>query len=40
MNVNDLWIAAVAEANALPVVTEDADFDAIQDLGGPDVIRV
>ena len=40
MNVNDLWIAAVAKANALPVVTQDADFDVIQDLGGPDVVRV
>ena len=40
MNVNDLWIAAVAKANALPVVTQDADFDVIQDLGGPAVIRV
>ena len=40
MNVNDLWIAAVARANDLPVVTQDADFDVIQDLGGPEVIRV
>lgn len=40
MNVNDLWIAAVAKANALPVITQDADFEVIQDLGGPDVIRV
>lgn len=40
MNVNDLWIAAVAVANALPVVTQDADFEVIRDLGGPDVILV
>jgi predicted nucleic acid-binding protein len=40
MNVNDLWIAAVAKANALPVVTQDSDFDVIEDLGGPAVIRV
>lgn len=40
MNVNDLWIAAVATANDLPVVTQDADFDVIEDLGGPVVIRV
>lgn len=40
MNVNDLWIAAVAKANALPVVSQDADFEVIQDLGGPAVIRV
>jgi len=40
MNVNDLWIAAVAKANALPVVTQDSDFDVIEDLGGPAVLRV
>lgn len=40
MNVNDLWIAAVAKANALPVVTQDSDFDVIEDLGGPAVVRV
>lgn len=40
MNVNDLWIAAIAKAHALPVVTQDADFEAIRDLGGPTVILV
>lgn len=39
-NVNDLWIAAVADANGLPVVTQDADFDPIEAVGGPTVIRV
>ena len=39
-NVNDLWIAAIAAANNLPIVTRDADFDAISDVGGPAVIRV
>jgi predicted nucleic acid-binding protein len=38
--VNDLWIAAVAAANGLDVVTQDSDFDAIESVGGPAVIRV
>lgn len=37
VNVNDLWIAA---ANDLPVVSQDADFDAVEAIGGPAVIRV
>jgi hypothetical protein len=40
VNVNDLWIAAIASANDLPVVTQDADFDVIAGVGGPAVIRV
>ena len=38
--VNDLWIAAVAAANNMDVVTQDTDFDAIEAVGGPAVIRV
>ncbi|OMH33232.1 ribonuclease [Tersicoccus sp. Bi-70] len=38
--VNDLWIAAVAAANGLAVVTQDDDFDSIEEVGGPAVIRV
>lgn len=38
--VNDLWIAAVAAANDMDVVTQNADFDAIEALGGPAVVRV
>lgn len=38
--INDLWIAAVAAANDLPVVTQDDDFDLIEAVGGPLVIRV
>jgi predicted nucleic acid-binding protein len=38
--VNDLWIAAVAKANGMDVVTQDDDFDAIEQAGGPSVIRV
>ncbi len=38
--VNDLWIAAVARANGMDVVTQDDDFDVIEGAGGPAVIRV
>lgn len=38
--VNDLWIAAVAKANDMDVVSQDDDFDAIEEAGGPTVIRV
>ncbi|MFT3874616.1 MAG: type II toxin-antitoxin system VapC family toxin [Nocardioides sp.] len=40
VNVNDLWIAAVAAANGLPVVTQDDDFDVIEDVGGPAVVKI
>jgi predicted nucleic acid-binding protein len=40
IKVNDLWIAAVAAANNLPVVTQDSDFDPLEAVGGPPVIRV
>ncbi|MES2092832.1 MAG: PIN domain-containing protein [Actinomycetota bacterium] len=40
VNINDLWIASIAVANDLPVVTQDQDFDPLQDLGGPVVIHV
>lgn len=40
LNVNDLWIAATALAHDLPVVTQDADFDAVEGLGGLVVVRV
>ncbi len=38
--INDLWIAAVAQANGMDVVTQDDDFDVIQEAGGPPVVRV
>lgn len=38
--INDLWIAAVAAANDLDVVSQDEDFDVIEGVGGPTVIRV
>lgn len=40
VNVNDLWIAAIAMANNLPVITQDNDFDALEGLGGPTIFRV
>ncbi len=38
--VNDLWIAAVALANRLDVVSQDDDFDVIELAGGPRVVHV
>lgn len=40
VNVNDLWIAATAVANDLPVVTQDDDFAPLQGIGGLEVIHV
>lgn len=40
IDVNDLWIAATAVANGLSLVTQDADYDLLEGLGGPEVIRV
>jgi len=40
VNVNDLWIAATAAANGLPVVTQDDDFGALDCAGGLHVIHV
>lgn len=40
INVNDLWIAAIALAHGMPVITQDDDFSILSDLGGPDVIMV
>ena len=40
MGINDLWIAAVALANGLPVVTQDSGFDVLAELGALEVIRV
>jgi predicted nucleic acid-binding protein len=38
--VDDLWIALVAVAHGLPVVTQDADFDVVEEPGLVEVIRV
>ena len=40
MGVNDLWIAAIAVALELPVVTQDDDFAALQGAAGFHLIRV
>src|SRR5919108_5947146 len=40
LNVNDLWIAAVAASRGLPVVTQDDDFGPVEGIGGLAVIRV
>lgn len=39
-NVNDLWIAATARANRLPVITQDGDFEVLATRGLIDVIWV
>ena len=40
INVNDLWIASIALAHDLPVITQDRDFELLSDLGGPPIIYV
>jgi len=40
LNVNDLWIAATALANDLPVVTQDDDFGPVDGVAGLEVMRV
>ena len=40
VSVNDLWIASIALANSLPVITQDRNFDVFEDLGGPVIIHV
>ena len=40
VNVNDLWIAATAAANGLPVVTQDEDLGPLARAEGIEVVRV
>lgn len=40
VNVNDLWIAATAVCKGLPVVTQDADYDPLEDISGLAILRV
>lgn len=40
VNANDVWIAATAVAHEMPVVTQDADFDALNGIAGLTVIEV
>jgi predicted nucleic acid-binding protein len=38
VGVNDMWIAATAAANEIPVLTQDGDFDALNGVAGLTVI--
>jgi predicted nucleic acid-binding protein len=40
IRVNDMWIAATAAAYEVPVLTQDADFDAVNGVAGLTVIPV
>jgi predicted nucleic acid-binding protein len=40
VRVNDMWIAATAAAHEIPVLTRDADFDALNGVAGLTVIPV
>jgi predicted nucleic acid-binding protein len=40
LNINDLWVAATALANRIPVVTQDEDFGPVEGVGGLAVVRV
>ena len=40
VRVNELWIAAIAAAKHLPVVTQDGDFDALEGVAGLVIVRV
>jgi predicted nucleic acid-binding protein len=40
VNPNDMWIAATAAAHEIPVVTQDADFGALNGVAGLTVIPV
>ncbi|ORA71159.1 VapC toxin family PIN domain ribonuclease [Mycobacterium heidelbergense] len=40
VRINDLWIAAIAASRGLPVVTQDADFDALDGVAGLIIVRV
>jgi predicted nucleic acid-binding protein len=40
VRINDLWIAAIAASRALPVVTQDEDFAALDGAANLAIIRV
>lgn len=40
VRINDLWIAAIAAARGLAVVTQDADFEPLDGIAGLRIIRV
>jgi predicted nucleic acid-binding protein len=40
VRINDLWIAAIAASRALPVITQDDDFDALDGAAGLTIVKV
>ncbi|HUL99248.1 MAG TPA: type II toxin-antitoxin system VapC family toxin [Mycobacterium sp.] len=40
VRINDLWIAAIAASQTLPVITQDDDFDALDGAANLTIIRV
>ena len=40
VNINDMWIAAIALYNQVPVFTQDGDFDLLADVSKLDVIHI
>jgi predicted nucleic acid-binding protein len=40
IRINDLWIAAIAISQGLPVITQDKDFDTLADAAGVTIIHV
>lgn len=40
VSINDLWVAATAAANRMPVFTQDRDFHALSGVNGLTVIEV
>jgi hypothetical protein len=40
VRINDLWIAAIAASRALPVITQDEDFAALDGAANLTIIRV
>lgn len=40
VSINDVWIAATAAAHAMPIVTQDRDFEALSGVNGLTVIEV
>lgn len=40
VRINDLWIAAIAAAQQLPIITRDNDFDPLDGVAGLTIVRV
>lgn len=40
VRINDLWIAAIAAAQQLPIITQDNDFDPLDGVAGLTIVRV